>query len=59
MIRLKQRLSLTVLICLVFILAIQAQEVSLYQLPKNLSLPSSALKDTETVELILPRVFDT
>jgi enterochelin esterase-like enzyme len=54
----KQQLSLTLFIILISLFTANAQEVSLYQLPRNLSLPSTALKDTETVELILPRVFD-
>jgi hypothetical protein len=58
MIRLKQQLSLAVLVFLISLFTATAQEVSLYQPPINLSVPSASLKDTETVELILPRVFD-
>lgn len=58
MIRLKQLLSLTVFVCIISLFRVTAQDVSNYQLPINLSVPSSALKDTETVELILPREFD-
>lgn len=59
MIRLKQQLSLTVLVCIISLFTARAQEVSLYESPINLSVPSLALKDTETVELILPRLFNT
>jgi enterochelin esterase-like enzyme len=59
MMRLKQQLSLTILACIISPFTSTAQEVSKYQIPINLSVPSSALKDTETVELILPREFDT
>jgi hypothetical protein len=58
MIRLKQQLSLTALVCIISLLNATAQDVSNYKLPINLSVPSPALKDTETVELILPRVLD-
>ena len=35
-----------------------AQQLNLYQQPRNLLVASTALKGTETVELILPRVLD-
>jgi hypothetical protein len=58
MIRLKKQLSLTVFVCLICLLTATAQEMAYYQPPIKLSVPSSALKDTETVELILPRMLD-
>lgn len=52
--------TLTVFFFLLLLTApASAQTVSMYQAPITLRLPSQAMKDTETVELILPREYTT
>jgi len=55
----KYRILLLSLLLMNASLTGKAQDISFYQAPAKLSIPSFSLKDTETVELILPRDLAT